>query len=204
MAQSRRPLNIIIYIVESIQRLIQAWVASFPLCLFRTVVDPQANGVQSEWGDGTAYVGQLHWSHPWTAQLWGQVYVCWQEGTRFGLVWFTWRQWGESCECEAERGTRTAHWLIHHRTRPREPSLTSGQSHDPRQSITHIKKTWTSEHWSFKHAINGATGANIFCTASGMPTPPHPHPSKDYSRTCFVHCVHVNVSNNKDLQHKKQ
>ena len=31
--------------------------------------------------------------------------------------------------------------LIHRCTQPREPSLTSGQSHDPRRSITHIKKT---------------------------------------------------------------
>lgn len=97
----------------------------------------------------------------------GSGFVSWQEGTRFGVV-----------HVEAERGSfvsstgrgrrRMANRLIRHCTRPREPSLTSGQSHDLRQSITHIKKTWTSEHWSLRHAINGATGANIFCTASEM------------------------------------
>ena len=43
--------------------------------------------------------------------------------------------------CEAGRRRRTANRLIHRCTQPREPSLTSGQSHDPRRSITHIKKT---------------------------------------------------------------
>lgn len=76
--------------------------------------------------------------------------------------------------------------------------LTSGQPHDPRQSIRHIKKTWTSGQWSFKHAINGATGANSFCHSSRM------HFFLELRWIPFSQCVHFNVSNNRDLQHEKQ
>lgn len=90
----------------------------------------------------------------------GSGFVCWHEATGLGA------HGGRSSVCNARR--RTVNWLICCCTQPCEPSLTSGKSYDPRQRITHVRKTWTSEYWSFKHAINGVTDANIFYIASGM------------------------------------